>query len=185
MTIYHIYTDGACIGPPEARVGGYGVFWDGVSETPLRKTPCATSLPLPRDEPQTNQRAELRAIICALEQIVNLPYDGSIAECTIFTDSRYSIDCITKWRANWQRNGWLTAGKQPVKNRDLIEKAGMLWDCLVESHDHDVTLEWVRVSTGASTRQADTDIAGKGSRWIDWKHRGRSTRYAGCRRLCC
>ena len=42
-------------------------------------------------------------------------------DVTIFTDSRYSIDCVTVWYISWRRNGWLTATKKPVENKDLIE----------------------------------------------------------------
>jgi ribonuclease HI len=37
----------------------------------------------------------------------------------IYTDSEYLRNGITKWVQGWQRNGWRTAGKQPVKNQDL------------------------------------------------------------------
>jgi ribonuclease HI len=40
----------------------------------------------------------------------------------IFTDSDYSIKCVRDWYKNWQKNGWLTASRKPVENRDLIEE---------------------------------------------------------------
>jgi ribonuclease HI len=63
---------------------------------------------------QTNQRAELTAIIRALD-IAPLNRD-----VTIYTDSRYSIDCVTNWYKNWVRNKWMTAKNKPVENKDLI-----------------------------------------------------------------
>lgn len=38
----------------------------------------------------------------------------------IITDSKYSIQCVTEWYRNWERNGW-TSKTGPVKNRDLVE----------------------------------------------------------------
>lgn len=64
---------------------------------------------------QTNQRAELTAILRALE------IAPRHRDVTIFTDSRYSIDCVTVWYINWRRNNWKTANNKPVENKDLIE----------------------------------------------------------------
>jgi len=64
---------------------------------------------------QTNQRAELAAILRALE------ISPTNREVHIVTDSKYSIDCVTVWCKNWERNGWQTSVKQPVLNKDLIQ----------------------------------------------------------------
>jgi ribonuclease HI len=64
---------------------------------------------------QTNQRAELTAIQRALD------IAPRHRDVTIFTDSKYSIDCVTNWFINWRKNGWMTAAKKPVENKDLIE----------------------------------------------------------------
>lgn len=64
---------------------------------------------------QTNQRAELTAILRALE------IAPTRREVHIITDSSYSINCVTIWYKNWERNNWLTSTKQPVMNKDLIE----------------------------------------------------------------
>ena len=66
-------------------------------------------------EPQTNQRAELTAILRAL-QTIDLAQDLEIR-----TDSKYSIQCVTEWYLNWERNGWKTRGG-PVKNQDLVQQ---------------------------------------------------------------
>jgi ribonuclease HI len=75
----------------------------------------------------TNNRMELQAAIEALKVI------GSSAEATIFTDSRYVIDGLTKWLQNWRRRGWQTMANTPVKNRplwialDRLNHAGIRW----------------------------------------------------------
>lgn len=65
--------------------------------------------------PQTNQRAELAAILRALE------ISPRNREVHIITDSKYSIDCLTVWCKDWEKNGWQTSLKQPVLNKDLIQ----------------------------------------------------------------
>lgn len=64
---------------------------------------------------QTNQRAELTAILRALDLV---PRNRDV---TIVTDSRYAIDCVTSWCINWQRNGWKTKTGKSVENKDLVE----------------------------------------------------------------
>lgn len=86
---------------------------------------------------QTNQRAELTAIIRALEIA---PRHRPV---TIVTDSRYSIDCVTNWFRKWIRNNWQTADGKPVENKDLIQSI------LVKINERDLlkvttTFEWVK-----------------------------------------
>ena len=58
------------------------------------------------------------------------------------TDSRYVMDGLTKWLAGWQRNGWRTAARQPVKNCDL-------WQELVAAAaPHRIRWEWVKGHAG-------------------------------------
>ena len=56
---------------------------------------------------------ELLAPIKALKKIPK----GSNVQ--IFTDSKYVKSGITEWIHNWKKNGWKTANKKPVKNKDL------------------------------------------------------------------
>jgi ribonuclease HI len=65
--------------------------------------------------PQTNQRAELTAILRALE------IAPSTQDVHIYTDSRYSIDCSEKWHKNWEKNGWKTSLGGDVVNKDVIQ----------------------------------------------------------------
>lgn len=105
--VQNIYTDGSSLA--NGRTGasaGVGVYF-GMED------PRNVSERL-EGEPQTNQRAELTAILRAL-QAVSVDQD-----VRIISDSKYSISCVTQWYTNWERNGWKTQGKD-VKNRDLIE----------------------------------------------------------------
>ncbi|KAK4096968.1 hypothetical protein N658DRAFT_435065 [Parathielavia hyrcaniae] len=102
-----VYTDGSSLG--NGRVGataGVGVYFG-------EGDPRNISERLP-GETQTNQRAELTAILRALET-VNLAQDLEIR-----TDSKYSIQCVTEWYINWEKNGWKTRAG-PVKNQDLVQ----------------------------------------------------------------
>lgn len=106
--ILSIYTDGSSLanGTAGARAG-VGVYF-GPCDSKNVSEPLAGAR-------QTNQRAELTAILRALELA---PRHLDVA---IHTDSRYSIDCVTTWYKGWKRNGWLTANKKPVENRDLVQ----------------------------------------------------------------
>lgn len=103
-----IYTDGSSLrnGAAGARAGVGVYFGPGDSKN------VSEALPGTR---QTNQRAELTAILRALDLA---PRHRDV---TIYTDSRYSIDCVTNWYKNWRKNGWITATKKPVENRDLVQ----------------------------------------------------------------
>jgi ribonuclease HI len=58
------------------------------------------------------------------------------------TDSQYLMRGITEWLPRWERNGWMTSAKEPVKNRDL-------WERLVAAlARHEVRWEWVRGHSG-------------------------------------
>lgn len=117
-----IFTDGACSGNPGP--GGYGAILrhDG-REKELTGGARDT----------TNNRMELSAVIAALEALKE-PCD-----VTLYSDSRYIVDAITKhWLENWQKKGWIRGRNEPVLNRDLWEKLLALLNV------HSVTFEWVK-----------------------------------------
>ncbi len=117
-----IYTDGAC--SPNPGRGGWGaVLLQG--EKVIRELSGS-------DEESTNNRMELTAALRALESL-NGPH-----RVTLVTDSNYLKNGITTWIHNWRRRGWLTAAREPVKNRDL-------WEALDrEMGRHQVEWQWVR-----------------------------------------
>lgn len=63
---------------------------------------------------QTNQRAELTAISRALD------IAPRHRDVTIYTDSMYSINSVTEWYRNWERNGYINSSRKPVENKDLV-----------------------------------------------------------------
>lgn len=108
-----VFTDGACSsnGRPGAKAG-FAVWFP---EHPS----MSVSMKVPADQSQTNQRAELSAIhqsTLVLEE--NGFHDEDII---IYTDSDYSINCLTKWITGWVSRGWKTSAGGDVLHRDLIE----------------------------------------------------------------
>lgn len=108
-----VFTDGACSsnGRPGAKAGFAVWFPDHQS--------MSVSMKVPVDQAQTNQRAELSAIhqsTLILEE--NGFHDEDIV---IYTDSDYSINCLTKWITGWVARGWKTSAGGDVLHRDLIE----------------------------------------------------------------
>src|SRR5690554_4488103 len=96
----------------------------------------------------TNNRMELTAAVRALEAL-----DGA-STVRIITDSQYLKNAFTNgWLANWQRNGWKTASRQPVKNRDL-------WERLLElTNLHQVSWGWTRGHSGQAENELVDTLA--------------------------
>jgi ribonuclease HI len=120
-----IATDGACKGNPGP--GGWGaIIRSGDRERELSGGETLT----------TNNRMELMAAIKALGALKRP------CHVTLSTDSNYVKDGITKWIHGWQRNGWRTADKKPVKNADL-------WLGLIEATaPHRIDWVWVKGHAG-------------------------------------
>lgn len=125
-----IYTDGSCLGNPGP--GGWGV---------LIKTQDDQSLELSGYEMMTtNNKMELTA---ALEALKWVKHECKTADkVTIFTDSTYVRDGITRWIHSWKMNNWRTAKKDPVKNRELWEQIDRL------SNSLEVSWQWIRAHQG-------------------------------------
>lgn len=80
----------------------------------------------------TNNEQELTAINQAAEFAGDLfLYDNEI---TIYTDSEYSLNCVTKWYKGWRKNGWVKNDGSPIKNLNLIQN---IVDCIETYNDSD------------------------------------------------
>ncbi len=123
--IVEIATDGACKGNPGP--GGWGALIRfGTAEKELSGGDPVT----------TNNRMELTAAIEALNALTRP------CRVTLSTDSRYVMDGLTKWVKGWQRNGWKTADRKPVKNVEL-------WQALIlAAQRHQVKWTWVKGHAG-------------------------------------
>lgn len=143
MKVY-AFTDGACKGNP--GIGGWGALlrykesekelWGGETNT-------------------TNNRMELMAAIKALEALKR-PCD-----VVLTTDSKYVKQGINEWMASWKKNGWRTASKSPVKNKDL-------WILLDEAcSKHRVEWQWVKGHSGHAENERADELANRGVRDIE------------------
>ena len=120
MTI-NVFTDGACSGNP--GVGGWGVvIIDDKEIINLHGGSNQT----------TNNKIGLIAVIKVLE------YFKKRKSLTIFTDSKYVKTGITEWIHKWKINGWKTANKKIVKNKELW----MLLDKQIKRHT--INWKWVK-----------------------------------------
>ena len=144
MPELYAYTDGACSGNPGP--GGWGVLLRAiegdsiVKERELNGGEAAT----------TNNRMELMAAISALESL------SRPSEITVVTDSAYVKNGVTGWIHGWKKNGWKTAGRQPVKNVEL-------WQRLDEAQRrHKVTWTWVKGHAGHPENERADELARAG-----------------------
>ncbi|MDA9271975.1 ribonuclease HI [bacterium] len=124
MTI-KIYTDGACKGNPGP--GGWGVLLQfNEQEKVLKGAELHT----------TNNRMELTAAIKGLEALTRA------CEVNLYTDSQYLRKGMLEWMAQWKKNGWRNAKKEPVKNADLWQELDQL------AHSHTIKWHWVKGHSG-------------------------------------
>lgn len=96
----------------------------------------------------TNNRMELMGAIAALEALRR--------PCSVemVTDSQYVVKAFTDgWIAGWQRRGWKTASKQPVKNVDLWQRL------LAAAAPHEVTWTWVKGHAGHPENERCDELA--------------------------
>ena len=133
-----IYTDGACSGNPGK--GGWGAILIYAKE----KKYMSGSKQL-----TTNNQMELTATIEALKAILK---PSNIA---LYTDSQYVKNGITSWIFNWKKNGWKTANKKSVANKDL-------WIELEKYVDfHSVNWFWVKGHSGDHYNEIADELAVK------------------------
>ena len=131
---YKIYTDGACSGNPGP--GGWAVIIPVNNEI--------KEMFFGNEKNTTNNQMELFAPIKALKKIPK----GSKVQ--IFTDSKYVKSGITEWIHNWKKNGWKTANKQPVKNKEIWTELDNL------SNKFQIKWSWVKAhSTDKLNNEVD------------------------------
>ena len=131
-----IYTDGACKGNPGA--GGWGAYlnYQG-SQSELYGY-----------EPEiTNNRMEIQAAIEALRALKRS------CEVDLFTDSEYLRKGVTEWMRAWVKNGWRTAARKPVKNKDL-------WlELETQITRHKIEWHWVKGHAGDPGNEKADELA--------------------------
>ncbi len=135
-----VYTDGACSGNPGP--GGWGVYIvDGEGVRELFGGEAET----------TNNRMEMRAVIEALQAI------DAETPIILYTDSQYVKNGISSWIHGWKRNGWKTASRKPVKNKDM-------WLALDDlSTGRSIDWRWVKGHAGDEGNEKADELARRGA----------------------
>ena len=134
-----LFTDGACKGNP--GVGGWGALMRfGETEKRLFGAEAET----------TNNRMELMAVICSLEALTE--------PCSVLitTDSKYVLQGMTEWLANWKRRNWQTAAKKPVLNVDLWKRLD------AAAGGHQIEWHWVKGHSGHRENEIADELANQG-----------------------
>ena len=135
-----IWTDGSCSGNPGP--GGWGALLvSGDNEKEL----------FGGQENTTNNQMELKAAIEALNAL------KAPSKVILHTDSTYVKDGLTKWIHGWKKNGWKTAAKKPVKNKEY-------WQALdAACQRHDITWKWVKGHAGDAGNERADELANRGT----------------------
>ncbi|KAK0500693.1 ribonuclease H-like domain-containing protein [Armillaria luteobubalina] len=137
-----VFSDGACKGNGKTgAVAGVGVWW---GHAVLQRRNLAERCP----GKQTNNRAELIAIVRVLEQS-----QTETNPLRIKTDSKYSINCVTQWLQKWAVNDFQTAKGTMVENAPLIKYLARL----LERSDRlgrKISLEYVKGHVGIEGNEA-------------------------------
>ena len=101
-----IYTDGACSGNPGP--GG----WGAILMYKSAKKEISGGM-----KNTTNNIMEITAVIEALKCLKDE------SDVQVYSDSAYTVNAFKQgWIYNWMKNGWKTANKEPVKNKELWQE---------------------------------------------------------------
>ena len=131
-----MHTDGACRGNPGP--GGWGVVLKTGEQRKTLNGYVADS---------TNNRMELTAVIEGLRALKRP------CQIELVTDSKYVMQGINDWMANWKRNGWKTAARKPVKNIDLWQQLD------TEAERHAIEWRWVKGHSGDPGNELADELA--------------------------
>ena len=142
-----IYTDGSCIGNPGK--GG----WAAIIINNGKKKIISGS-----ENYTTNNRMEIIAVIKALNTI-------KLKQATLITDSQYVKNGIEVWINKWKDNGWMTAEKKPVKNKDLWTKLDKI------QKTKKIKWEWVKGHSSDKLNNEVDRIAREQAESIDYNEK--------------
>lgn len=101
------------------------------------------------DKVATNNYAELYAIAVTI--------DNTQGPITIFSDSEYSINCLTVWHKEWRLNNWLSSRGEPVMNQPIIQYI------LQKIEGRNVSFEHIKAHAGHKYNEMADVLAKKGA----------------------
>ena len=134
-----IYTDGSCLTNPGN--GGWAAIINQDGEINRMSG---------SEKNTTNNKMEMTAAIKALEYFTNS------SNIQLTTDSNYVKDGIESWIEGWKRNGWKTASKKSVKNKELWVRLDDL------NNFHNISWKWVKGHSGHRENEIADLLANKG-----------------------
>ena len=134
MNRVEIFTDGSCLGNPGP--GGWGSIIRTGSGGSKNEIELSGGKKM-----TTNNEMELSAVVEALRGL------KEPSEVSVTSDSQYVVKGMTSWVKGWIKNGWKTAAKKPVKNRELWEELHKL------STPHKIDWIWIRGHSGHSENE--------------------------------
>lgn len=135
-----IFTDGSCNNnlPMDKRVGGYGVYFQNKPKLNISKKLTCSRV--------SSQVAELTAIVKGIETVLS---HFCVKKIIIYTDSMYSINCITKWSEKWRQNNWKKSSGEKIENKKLIKK--------LYFYNKNLTLEFIHVRSHKKEPEKNTE----------------------------
>lgn len=146
---YKVYTDGSALGRTPNYIGGWAVVANYSNTEELNSLDELSG----SKYPTTNNEMELMAILKAIEFCIARKNEDALF--TIYSDSAYALNSITKWLQGWKRNGWINSKKQPVKNREVFEQI----DTLLNFCPVLINFEKVKGHTGDYFNERADDLA--------------------------
>jgi ribonuclease HI len=111
-----IYCDGACSPNPGKSGTGLAVYHQGKINVLYYGLYQANG---------TNNTAELNGLLYSFK--LAKKYLETVEQVQVLSDSKYSIDCITKWAKGWQAKGWTRGKGEEIKNVNLIKECFSLY----------------------------------------------------------
>lgn len=135
-----IFTDGSCNNnlPMNERCGGYGVYFQNNEKLNISKKLKGKHI--------SSQAAELTAIVKGIEKCISTSIVNKII---IYSDSMYSIKCVTEWSEKWKRNGWKKSNGEKIENKKLIKK--------LYFYNKNINLEFHHVRSHKKEPEKDTE----------------------------
>ena len=132
----HVYTDGSASIRRGRWGAGCGVWFGDKSEHNISAIPPGR---------QTNNRAELVAVILAIRKVMTLP--RKVSRLTVHSDSRLCIDGINKWLPLWEADGWTRMGHR-LENADLWKVTKRVMSAVASRPDFSVKFNYVPAHVG-------------------------------------
>ena len=130
-----LYTDGSCSPNPGPAASAYVIYTTAGNVVAEVGKYIGEA---------TNNIAEMKAVLFGLQDILD---SFGACEVVVVSDSKYVVDGFrNRWLENWKRNGWRTASKKPVQNKEQ-------WQDLDNIRTKHALVEFFHVAAHAGNRR--------------------------------